>query len=240
MALLEVDGCYAGYGEARILHGANLRVEHKEIVTIIGPNGAGKSTLIKVIMGFLVPTDGSVELEGKDISRWRTDERVAAGVAYVPQLENVFPTLTVTENLRMGGYMLSRAEMRRRIEAQLEQFPRLAERRNQRVHTMSGGERQMLAMARALMTDPKLMLLDEPSAALAPALVQQVFDTVVEIRRQGRSVVIVEQDARIALEHSDRGYVLADGRNVVDDRADRILTDEKVREAYLGDAAADA
>lgn len=237
MALLEVNSCHAGYGEAEILHGVNLHVERDEIVTIIGPNGAGKSTLIKLVMGFLEPTQGEVLFDGRDIRGLRTDERVSAGIAYVPQLDNVFPSLTVVENLRMGGYLLPPAETRRRIETQLEQFPRLAERRDQRVSTMSGGERQMLAMARALMTEPALLLLDEPSAALSPALVDQVFETVVEINRQGRTILIVEQDARIALAHSNRAYVLADGRNMVDDRADRILADEKVREAYLGGTA---
>ncbi len=237
MALLEVRGCHAGYGEAEILHGVDLHVDHREIVTIIGPNGAGKSTLIKLVMGFLEPTRGEILFDGRDLKGLRTDQRVNAGIAYVPQLDNVFPSLTVIENLRMGGYLLPPAEARRRIDAQLEQFPRLAERRGQRVSTMSGGERQMLAMARALMTDPSLLLLDEPSAALAPALVDQVFETVVEINNQGRTILIVEQEARIALAHSHRGYVLADGRNMLDDRADRILADEKVREAYLGGAA---
>jgi len=236
MALLEVEDCHAGYGEAQILHGVELRVERQEIVTIIGPNGAGKSTLLKVVMGFLAPTRGRVVLDGRDITGLRTDQRVAERIAYVPQLDNVFPNLTVVENLRMGGYALPRPEVKRRIEAQLEHFPRLAERRGQRAKTLSGGERQMLAMARALMTDPELLLLDEPSAALAPALVQQVFDTIADINRQGRTIVIVEQDVQIALESSDRGYVLADGRNVLDDRADRILEDETVREAYLGAA----
>ena len=237
MALLELKQVHAGYGEAEILHDVDLHVDEQEIITIIGPNGAGKSTLLKVVMGYLVPSQGEVLWDGADIAHRRTDQRVENGIAYVPQLENVFPTLTVAENLRMGGYTLTRAEMKRRSEARFEQFPRLAERRNQRVQTMSGGERQMLAMARALMTEPRLLLLDEPSAALAPALVDQVFETIAEINAQGRAIAIVEQDARIALEASDRGYVLVDGRNAFEDRADRILSDEKVREAYLGGAA---
>lgn len=236
MALLEVRDCHAGYGEAQILHGVNLHAERGEVVTIIGPNGAGKSTVLKVIMGYLRPTRGSVVLADRDITRLRADQRVQTGLAYVPQLDNVFPSLTVVENLRMGGYTLKRRQVRERIEARLEQFPRLAERRNQRVRTMSGGERQMLAMARALMTDPELMLLDEPSAALSPAMVEQVFETIADVNQQGKTVLIVEQEARIALEASDRGYVLADGANVIDDRADRILNDDKVREAYLGGA----
>jgi len=236
MALLEVESCDAGYGAAQILHDVHMHVEPGEVVTIIGPNGAGKSTLLKVVMGFLTPSRGRVTLDGRDITPLRADQRVQAGVAYVPQLDNCFPNLTVTENLRMGAYSLARAEGRRRIEAQFEQFPRLGQRRSQRAHTLSGGERQMLAMARALMTDPMLLLLDEPSAALAPALVEQVFDTVAQINQQGRTIVIVEQEAQVALEASHRGYVLADGCNVLDDRADRILDDETVRAAYLGAA----
>lgn len=237
MALLEVRDCYAGYGEAQILHGVNLHVDQGEIVTIIGPNGAGKSTLLKVIMGYLIPTQGDVVLGERDITRLRADQRVHTGLAYVPQLDNVFPSLTVMENLRMGGYTLGRKQVRRRIEARLEQFPRLAERRHQRVRTMSGGERQMLAMARALMTDPDVMLLDEPSAALSPVMVEQVFATIADVNDQGKTVLIVEQEAQTALEASDRGYVLAAGANVVTDRADRILNDDKVRKAYLGGGA---
>lgn len=234
MALLEVTECDAGYGAAEILHGVEMAVSTGEVITIIGPNGAGKSTLLKVLMGFLIPSRGCVTLDGRDITKLRADQRILEGIAYVPQLDNVFPNLTVTENLRMGGYSLSRGEARRRSAARLEQFPRLGERKHQKAHNLSGGERQMLAMARALMTEPRLLLLDEPSAALAPALVQQVFNTIADINAQGCTIVIVEQEAQIALEASDRGYVLADGRNVVDDRADRILEDKTVREAYLG------
>ena len=164
----------------------------------------------------------------------RSDQRVHCGIAYVPQLENVFPSLTAEENLRMGGYTLTKSELRRRMELQYEAFPRIAERRKQRVNTMSGGERQMLALARALMTEPRLMLLDEPSAAMSPKLAQQVFDTIRDINRQGRAVVLVEQEARGSLEISDRGYALVDGRNAFEGPADRILKDEKLRETFLG------
>ncbi len=235
MAQVEVHGVHAGYGAAEILHDIHMQVAPQEIVTIIGPNGAGKSTLLKTIMGYLIPKKGVVRIDGADITRMRPDQRVRAGVAYVPQLDNVFPSLTVRENLIMGGFTLDAATTRARMEALLAEFPRLAERQEQRVRTMSGGERQMLAMARALMTDPRLLLLDEPSAALSPRLVQQVFDTVTRINEeQGRTIIIVEQEARVALEASHRGYVLADGRNVMDDRADRVLHDPRIREAYLG------
>ena len=241
MSVLEISNCDAGYGAAQILFDVHLRVEPREIVTIIGPNGAGKSTLIKVAMGYLSPGKGRILLNDRDVTRLRPDQRVAAGIAYVPQLENVFPNLTVVENLRMGGYRLDRGELRGRIERQLEQFPRLAERRHQRASTMSGGERQMLAMGRALMTEPDLLLLDEPSAALSPGLVEQVFDTIRTINReQGRAILIVEQDAHIALNASNRGYVLADGGNVLDDQADRILANQRIREAYLGAEASEA
>jgi len=234
MALISVDGLHAGYGDAEILHGVGLELKEPAIVTIIGPNGAGKSTLLKAIMGFLKPKKGSIHFDGIDITCLRPDERVARGIAYVPQLENVFPSLTVEENLRMGGFIVPRAQVRPRMEALYEQFPRLAQRRKQCVGTMSGGERQMLALARALMTDPKLLLLDEPSAALSPKMAGEVFDTVVDIFKQGRGIVIVEQEAHRSLEISHRGYVLANGRNAFEGPANSILTDEKIREAYLG------
>lgn len=234
--VIEVDGVHAGYGEAEILHAVELSIARDEIVTIIGPNGAGKSTLLKVVMGYLVPTQGSVRFRGEDVSRLRPDQRARIGIAYVPQLEHTFTSLTVEENLRMGGYTLDRDTMRRRIDEQYQRFPRLAERRKQRVRTMSGGERQQLAMARALMTDPQLLLLDEPSAALSPKLAGQVFDQVRRIHDEGIAIGIVEQDAQRSLEISHRGYVLVDGQNAFTDAADRILENEEIRRLYLGAA----
>ncbi|HKJ95347.1 MAG TPA: ABC transporter ATP-binding protein [Gammaproteobacteria bacterium] len=233
-AALEIDGVYAGYGDTEILHDISTSVAPNEVVTIIGPNGAGKSTLLKTVMGYLIPRSGSVRFEGRDITRLEPNERVRGGIAYVPQLDNVFPSLTVEENLRMGGFTLPKALLKERKEAQYQQFPRLAERRRQRVTTMSGGERQMLAMARALMTDPDLLLLDEPSAALSPKLADQVFEQVRQIHEQGRTVLIVEQNAENALRISHRCVVLVEGRNAFDDRANRVLNDPKIREAYLG------
>ncbi len=234
MALIEVENIYAGYDGTEVLHGISIHVDDREVVTIIGPNGAGKSTLLKAIMGYVIPHAGRVRFNGEDITALRPDQRVDHGLAYVPQLENVFPSLTVEENLKMGGYLVGRERLKDKIEELYTRFPRLAERKNQRVRTMSGGERQMLALARALMTDPRLLLLDEPSAALSPRMAGEVFDKVVEIHDQGKAVIVVEQEAQRSLEVSDRCYVLVDGRNAFEDRSERILDNEKIREAYLG------
>ncbi|MFQ5973664.1 MAG: ABC transporter ATP-binding protein, partial [Alphaproteobacteria bacterium] len=218
MGLIEVEDIHAGYDGTEVLHGISVHVDDREVVTIIGPNGAGKSTLLKAIMGYVVVHAGRVRFDGADIAPLRPDQRVRHGIAYVPQLENVFPSLTVDENLRMGGYLVGRNQLKEKIGEVYAQFPRLVERRNQRVRTMSGGERQMLALARALMTDPRLLLLDEPSAALSPRMAGEVFDKVVEIHEQGKTVIIVEQEAQRSLEISDRCYVLVDGRNAFEDR----------------------
>lgn len=233
-AFLEAAGLHAGYGDNQILHDVALQVADNEVVTIIGPNGAGKSTLLKTLMGYLVPSRGRVRFRGADVTGLPPHQRIREGIAYVPQLDNVFGSLTVDENLRMGGYTLPGRLARERAEAQYERFPRLAERRRQRVTTMSGGERQMLAMARALMTEPQLLLLDEPSAALSPKLADQVFDKVAEIHAQGRAVLIVEQNAESSLQISDRCVVLVDGANAFEGSADRVLSDDQIRRAYLG------
>jgi len=237
MALLDVDHITCGYGDTQVLHDVQMHAAEREVITIIGPNGAGKSTLLKAVMGYLHPTGGKISFNGKDVTALRPDQRVLEGIAYVPQLDNVFPSLTVEENLRMGGYILPKNTVGERMERQYEAFPRLAERRKQRVRTMSGGERQMLAMARALMTEPDLLMLDEPSAALSPKMAGEVFETVQRINAQGRTIVIVEQEAENSLRISHRGYVLVDGKNALEDRADRILDNEKIRDAYLGGAA---
>ncbi|MGH7015278.1 MAG: ABC transporter ATP-binding protein [Stellaceae bacterium] len=233
-AVLEVANVFAGYGDTEILHDVTLDVRAGEITTIIGPNGAGKSTLLKALMGYLIPRAGTVRLDGAEVTGLPTHERVLKGLAFVPQLDNVFPALTVAENLRMGGYTLARAELGRRTEEQYQRFPRLAERRGQRVRTMSGGERQMLALARALMTEPQLLLLDEPSAALSPRLADQVFEKVREINGQGRTILIVEQNAERSLAISHRGIVMADGCIAFEGPAEGVLKDEKIRDAYLG------
>lgn len=234
MGILQVERLFVGYGDTEILHDVHLDVTEGAITTVIGPNGAGKSTLLKTLMGYLIPRSGQVRFEGEDITTLPTYARVAKRIAFVPQLDNVFPSLTVEENLKMGGYTLVRDVLAARISEQYERFPRLAERRRQRVHTMSGGERQMLALARALMTDPRMLLLDEPTAALSPRIAAEVFEKIHEINKQGRTVLIVEQNAELSLRASTFGVVLADGRNAFEGPANEILHDEKIREAYLG------
>lgn len=236
MGILQVEGLVAGYGDTEILHDVHLDIAQGQISTIIGPNGAGKSTLLKALMGYLIPRAGRVRFDGDDVTNLPTHLRVSRGIAFVPQLDNVFPSLSVEENLKMGGYTLGREVLPTRMAEQYERFPRLAERRRQRVNTMSGGERQMLALARALMTDPRLLLLDEPTAALSPRIAAEVFEKIQEINRHGRTVLIVEQNAELSLRASATGIVMADGRNAFEGPASRILTDEKIREAYLGAA----
>jgi len=234
---LKVDNITAGYNGNTILYNVDLKADAEQgAVTIIGPNGAGKSTLLKTIMGFLIPSKGSIMFNGQDITGLRPEERIHQGIAYVPQLEHVFTSLTVVENLKMGGYTVSSSQLAERMDAVFEQFPRLWERKDQRAETLSGGERQMLAMARALMTDPSLILFDEPSAALSPKMAEQVFQKIEDIRSQDKVVVIVEQDVQRALQISDTGYVLADGQNAFEGPAQSILDDDKIREAYLGSA----
>jgi branched-chain amino acid transport system ATP-binding protein len=233
-SLLEVDGLFTGYGRTEIIHGVSINVRREEIVTIIGPNGSGKSTLLKAIMGYLRIYKGNIRFSGKDIKSLRTVERTRMGIAYVPQLENVFPSLSVQETLEMGGYALAKREMQEGLDAMFELFPVLRDKRNTMVATMSGGQRQMLAMARALMVKPTLILLDEPSAGLSPKVSEQVFEKIKEIAATGASMIIVEQDAEQSLSISKRGYVLAMGETAFEGRAETILTHEKIREAYLG------
>jgi ABC-type branched-subunit amino acid transport system ATPase component len=232
---LDVQNVTAGYNGNTVLYNVDLKANVDQgAVTILGPNGAGKSTLLKTIMGFLIPSEGTITFNSRDITGLRPEERIHQGIAYVPQLDHVFTSLTVIENLRMGGYTVQPSQLDERMEAVFEQFPRLWERRDQRAETLSGGERQMLAMARALMTDPSLILFDEPSAALSPKMAEQVFQKIEDIRSQGKVVVIVEQDVQRALQISDTGYVLADGQNAFEGPAHSILEDDKIREAYLG------
>jgi neutral amino acid transport system ATP-binding protein len=235
-AILRTDGLVAGYvPEVDILNGVSIRVSEGEIVTVIGPNGAGKSTLIKTIFGLLRPRAGGVSFRDQDISGRRPHDITRLGMSYVPQLDNVFPSLTAEENLEMGSLDTSRT--REQIERMYVLFPRLGERRTQTVGTMSGGERQMVAMARALMPDPQVLLLDEPSAGLAPAFVDAIFEKVGEINGDGVTIVMVEQNARRALAMSNRGYVLDVGQNRFEGGGEELLRDEKVAELYLGGTA---
>ena len=234
MTLLEISNIVSGYGGTDVLHGVSMYVDQDEIVTIIGPNGAGKSTLFKTIMGYLIPTAGSILFSGEEVTHLEPNKKVERGMAYVPQLENVFPSLTVQENLEMGGYSKDKEAAKRGIEYAYRTFPVLKQKRNKRASTLSGGERQMLAMGRALMTKPNLILLDEPSAGLAPKVTEAVFNQILNLHKEGVGIIIIEQDAYRSLSISDRAYVLAMGQNQFDDSADKILNNEQIREAYLG------
>jgi neutral amino acid transport system ATP-binding protein len=235
-AILVAEDVVAGYvPEVDILNGVSLRVDEGDIVTVIGPNGAGKSTLIKTIFGLLTPRSGRILFRGEVINGTKPHTCCQQGLSYVPQLDNVFPTLTTEENLEMGS--LDRSRTREQIERMYELFPRLGERRTQAAGTMSGGERQMVAMARALMPDPRVLLLDEPSAGLAPAFVEAIFEKVEDINRAGVTIVMVEQNARRALGMSTRGYVLDLGKDRFEGPGPELLKDPKVAELYLGGTA---
>jgi neutral amino acid transport system ATP-binding protein len=236
MSLLATEGLVAGYvPEVDILTGVSITVDEGEVVTVIGPNGAGKSTLVKTVFGLLHPRRGRVLFRGDDISGLKPHAITRRGLSYVPQLDNVFPSLTVRENLEMGALDPGRAD--ERIEQLFELFPRLGERPRQTAGSMSGGERQMVATARALMADPQLLMLDEPSAGLAPAFVTAIFEKIAEINRTGVTIVMVEQNARRALGMSDRGYVLETGANRFEGRGRELLEDEEVARLYLGGRA---
>jgi neutral amino acid transport system ATP-binding protein len=233
--VLVARGIVAGYvPEVNILDGVDVELGPREIVTVVGPNGAGKSTLVKTIFGLLTPRAGTVLLRGEEIAGQKPHSITRKGMSYVPQLENVFPSLTVEENLEMGARAKKGTNVGERIHAMYDLFPRLAERRRQPAGTMSGGERQMVAMARALIPEPDILLLDEPSAGLAPALVDAVFDKIVEINKTGVTILMVEQNARRALALSDRGYVLDLGRNKYQGTGNELLADPRVGELYLG------
>lgn len=232
--LLEVEDVYAGYvKDLDILQGVNFKIYPGELVAVIGPNGAGKSTLAKTIFGLLSPHRGRITFTGENIAGLKSDRIVERGMCYVPQIANVFPSLSVEENLEMGAFIrnISLQPLKDKIFAS---FPVLAKRRRQRAGTLSGGERQMLAMGKALMLEPSLLLLDEPSAALSPILVNNVFEQIKQINQTGTAIVLVEQNARKALEMSDRGYVLEAGRDRFSGPGIELLNDPKVGELYLG------
>ena len=233
MALLDVRQVSSGYGEMGILHDVSIRVEPGEVVTLIGPNGAGKSTLLKTIFGLLTPTAGRILFQDTDIAGVKPPLLVRRGMSYVPQVDNVFPSLTVQENLEMGAFVREDG-LAQRLEEMLALFPALRLKRKQKVGSLSGGERQMVAMGRALMLDPTLLLLDEPSAGLAPRLVGLVFEKIAAINQTGVALLIVEQNAQEALRLSHRGYVMASGQVRLEGRGTELLQDEQVGRLYLG------
>lgn len=235
--ILVVEDVYAGYiQDLNILQGVNFQIYPGELVAVIGPNGAGKSTLAKTIFGLLTPNQGSITFQGKPIAGLKPDQIVQWGMCYVPQIANVFPSLTVEENLEMGAFTRNTplAPLKQRI---FDTFPVLAERRHQKAGTLSGGERQQLAMSRALMLEPQLLILDEPSAALSPILVNEVFERVRQINQMGMAIMLVEQNARKALVMAHRGYVLDSGRDRFEGSGPDLLNDPKVGELYLGAAS---
>jgi len=232
--VLEVTDLVGGYGQVQIMNGVDLYVDDGEFVTVIGPNGCGKSTFIKLIFGIATYYGGSVKHKGEEVSGWRTDSLVNRGIAYVPQVDNVFPSLSVKENLEMGGINLSVPVLNERIERTLEMFADLKPRMSDVAASLSGGQRQMLAIGRALISDPDFLLLDEPTAALSPLYQQQIIERIDALRSKGITVLIVEQNARLSLARSDRGYIFSNGKVVHTNSASHILTDPQINEYFLG------
>ena len=235
-ALLQVEGIELAYGDVAACRDISFEVGEGEIVTLIGANGAGKSTTLRGVAGAMMPRRGRILFRGKDISRMRSHERVMAGIALVPEGRRVFPFLSVRENLEMGGFKFraDKAKSRALIERMMDMFPRLRERAGQRAGTLSGGEQQMLALSRALMSEPVLLCLDEPSLGLAPLVVLEIFKSIRAINRAGTSVLLVEQNARYALATASRGYVLQTGAVIAQGTCAELQQDERVKEAYLG------
>jgi len=235
MAMLEVNNIHTYYGNIHALKGVSLQVDEGEIVTLIGANGAGKTTTLRTISGLLKPREGTVTLNGEDLLKYPDHEMVYQGIAMVPEGRGVFSRLTVLENIELGAYSRSdRGEIESNTQRVFQMFPRLEERARQVAGTLSGGEQQMLATGRALMANPKILLMDEPSMGLAPILVEEVFDTIVEINNEGTTILLVEQNALMALQIANRGYVIQTGEIVLSDTAENLRKDPEVRSAYLG------
>ena len=232
--MLEVEALSVAYGQRRALDGVSLRVAEGEIVTLLGANGSGKSTTLRAISGLVRPQRGRVVFRGQDLARWSADRIVAAGIAHVPEGREIFPDFSVLENLLVGGHLVARAEIAGRLETAWTLFPALRERRAQRAGTLSGGEQQMLAIARGLMTGPRLLLLDEPSLGLAPRLTREIFRVIERINATGVTVLLVEQNARRALALAARGYVLETGRVALAGPSATLVSDPRIRAAYLG------
>jgi branched-chain amino acid transport system ATP-binding protein len=232
--MLKVADLVVRYGAITALHGVSLEIGAGEIVTLIGSNGAGKTTLLRTISGLIRPAEGTVTLEEKPIHRLRVDQIVGRGISHVPEGRQIFANLTVWENLLLGGYLQDKSAVRRGMERAYGLFPVLAERRNQRAGTLSGGEQQMLAIGRALMAQPRILLLDEPSLGLAPLIVRKIFQIIREINAAGTTIFLVEQNAHMALTLAHRAYVLQTGQIILSGDARQLLADPKVKEAYLG------
>ena len=232
--MLSFNQVSAHYGKIQALHQVSLHIQQGEIVTLIGANGAGKTTLLGTLCGEPRATEGNIVFGEQDITHWQTARIMREAIAIVPEGRRVFSRMTVEENLAMGGFFADRQQYQQRIERVYDLFPRLFERRIRRAGTMSGGEQQMLAIGRALMSQPKLLLLDEPSLGLAPIIILQIFDTIQQLREEGMTIFLVEQNANQALKLADRGYVLENGRIVLEDTGAALLANEAVRSAYLG------
>jgi len=236
MSLLEIENVHTYYGQIHALKGVSLAVDQGEIVTLIGANGAGKSTLLKSTSGLLRPRQGSIRLDGEELTQYPPHEIVTKGVVQVPEGRRVFGRLTVTENLEMGAFAISDQKLiTKNLEKVFNLFPRLRERYNQVAGTLSGGEQQMLATGRALMANPRVLLMDEPSMGLAPVLVDSIFETIRRLHAEGTTILLVEQNARMALQVAGRGYVLQSGTVLLSDTAENLRQNEVVREAYLGE-----
>lgn len=232
--MLVIEDVHTHYGKIEALHGVSVEVRKGEIVSLIGANGAGKTTLLMTVCGSPQATTGRVFLEGREITREATPNIMRSGISIVPEGRRVFPGLSVTENLHMGGFFNSKPEIRKSQDYVYELFPRLKERENQRAGTMSGGEQQMLAIGRALMSKPKMIILDEPSLGLAPLIIKQIFEIIGQLREEGITVFLVEQNANQALKLADRGYVLETGRIRLQDTGPNLLANPDVQNAYLG------
>jgi len=234
MAYLSGKNMVAAYDQSvPILNQCTVEVEKGELAVIVGPNGAGKSTAMKVLLGMLKPSDGSVTLEGRDITQLSVQKRISLGLAFVPQTDNVFPTMTVRENLEMGAYLRT-GDISRTLEEVYDLFPILSDRQKQVVGTLSGGQRQQAAFGRAMMTRPTVMLLDEPTAGVSPKVMDEIFDNILNLKKSGRSVLMVEQNARQALEIADKGFVLVSGNDEYTGSGQELLANPEVRKSFLG------
>lgn len=233
MSVLQMENVVSGYGSMEVLHGVSLEVEEGEIVSVLGPNGAGKTTLLRSIFGVVTPREGEIHFKGEEITGQPPETLVRTGICYVPQEENIFPSLTVQENLEMGAFVRE-DDIHPRMEGIFELFPDLDGRRQSQAGELSGGMRQMLAIGRALMLNPQVLLLDEPSTGLAPLLVDAIFERVEQLNQEGVTILVVEQNAVKALEHSDRAYVIEGGERKAEGKAQELLADEEIGRLYLG------